>query len=426
MTDLLTIQTRRKNPLTQLWVQLLLALFLGIIVGKIAGPHAAPLKILADLFIRLIRTVLPPIIFCTVSLGIAKMTSLKTAGRVGLKSLIYFEILSTFSLAIGLIVVNIAKPGAGMHIDPSTLSTSGIATYTAAAKNQTPHDFFLNIIPTSLIAPFEGGNMLQIILLAILFGVALSLLSTTQKQPLLQFLDAVTHALFNIVRIVMYLAPLAAFGSMAAIIGQYGAHTLASYSKLMICVYLTCLAFIFGPLALIAYVCRVSLLKFLAYIKDEIAITFGTCSTEAVLPQMMLKLEKVGCEKSLVEMVLPAGYTFNADGTSIYLTMAALFIAQATDRSLTLPDQLLILTILLLTSKGSAGVAGAGFVTLAATLSTTTKIPVAGIVLLLGIESFVNQARAVTNLIGNGVATIAIARWEHAFSDSRAAPILKD
>lgn len=223
----------------------------------------------------------------------------------------------------------------------------------------------------------------------------------------------------------MWLAPLAAFGSMAAIIGQYGSHILVSYGKLMAGVYLTSLAFIFGVLGFISYLCRISLLKFLAYIKDEIAITFGTCSTEAVLPQMMIKMEKIGCEKSLVEMVLPAGYTFNADGTSIYLTMAAIFIAQATDRSLTIGDQLIVLAVLLLTSKGSAGVAGSGFVTLAATLASMNKIPVEGIVLLLGIESFVNQVRAVTNLIGNGVATIAVARWEGDFDDRRAGEILR-
>ncbi|MGA3067762.1 MAG: C4-dicarboxylate transporter DctA [Tepidisphaeraceae bacterium] len=415
--------TRRKNPLGQLWVQLLIGLLLGIAVGCAAGPRAAGLKILADLFIRLIRMVLPPIIFGTVAVGIAKMGNLKTAGRVGLKALIYFEIVSTFALVIGLVVVNVVKPGAGMHVNVATLNTHAIDAYTAAGKKQTAQDFLINIIPTSAVGAFVEGTMLQVILLSVLFGVALSRLGQ-RKQQLIEILDLFVHVLFGVVRIVMYLAPLAAFGSMAAIIGQYGTHTLASYGKLMAGVYLTCIVFIFGVLGIIAASCRVSLWKFLAYIKDEIAVTFGTCSTEAVLPQMMLKMEKLGCEKSLVEMVLPAGYTFNADGTSIYLTMAAIFVAQATDTHLSLGDQLLVLAVLLLTSKGSAGVAGSGFVTLAATLASMDKIPVGGIVLLLGIESFVNQARAVTNLIGNGVATIAVARWENAFDEARARAML--
>jgi aerobic C4-dicarboxylate transport protein len=415
--------TRRKNPFAQLYVQLLIGLLLGVAVGCAWGPRAAGLKVLADVFIKLIRMVLPPIIFGTVAVGIAKMGNLKTAGRVGLKALVYFEIVSTFSLLIGLAVVNVVKPGAGMHVNVATLNTHAIDAYAATGKKQTAQDFLINIIPTSAVGAFVDGSMLQVILLSVLFGVALSRLGR-RKEQLIETLDSIVHVLFGIVRIVMLLAPLAAFGSMAAIIGQYGTHTLASYGKLMAAVYLTCLVFIFGVLGIISAVCGVSLWRFLGYIKDEIVITFGTCSTEAVLPQLMIKMEKLGCEKSLVEMVLPAGYTFNADGTSIYLTMAAIFIAQATDHNLSLGDQLIVLAVLLLTSKGSAGVAGSGFVTLAATLASMDKIPVGGIVLLLGIESFVNQARAVTNLIGNGVATIAIARWEKAFDDPRARAIL--
>jgi aerobic C4-dicarboxylate transport protein len=415
---------KRKNFLSQLWVQLLIGLVLGILVGLIFGKRASGLKILADLFIKLIRMVLAPIIFGTVAIGIAKMGSLKTAGRVGLKALVYFEVVSTFALLIGLLVVNVLKPGAGMHIDAATLRTDAVASYITTGQKLTPGQFLTNIIPTSAVGVFVDGTMLQVIVLAVLFGVALSLMNE-KKNQVIEILDGFVHVFFGIVRIVMWLAPLAAFGSMAAIIGQYGAHTLASYGKLMAGVYLTSLAFIFGVLGLICFFCRVSLWRFLGYIKDEIAITFGTCSTEAVLPQMMIKMEKIGCEKSLVEMVLPAGYTFNADGTSIYLTMAAIFIAQATDHPLSIADQLIVLAVLLLTSKGSAGVAGAGFVTLAATLASMDKIPVGGIVLLLGIESFVNQARAVTNLIGNGVATIAIARWESAFDDHKAVEILR-
>jgi DAACS family dicarboxylate/amino acid:cation (Na+ or H+) symporter/aerobic C4-dicarboxylate transport protein len=390
---------------------LLLAIIVGIFLG-VAFPHfASQLKPLGDLFIRLIRMLLAPIIFGTVVVGIARMGDIRAVGRVGIKALLYFEIVSTSSLLIGLVVVNVVQPGAGMHVDPKLLDTGAIATYTAAAKTHGILEFFLNIVPTSIAAAFVDGNMLQVILLALLFGVALSHVGE-QKRQLIDLLEAILRVLFGIVRIIMRAAPLGAMGAMAYTVGTYGLHTLRSYAQLMACVYVTSLVFIFVVLNGIARYSGFSLWQFLRYIKDELLITFGTCSTEAVLPQMVAKLEALGCEPSLVGLVLPAGYTFNADGTSIYLTIAAIFIAQATGTHLTWGDQALVLTVLMVTSKGSGGVAGAGFVTLAATLASMDKIPVAGLALLLGADSFLNQSRAVTNLIGNGVATLAIARWE--------------
>ena len=409
-----------KRLLSQLYIQLLIAIALGILVGRFFPHFAAALKPLGDIFIKLIKMLLAPIIFCTVAVGIARMRNIKEVGRVGVKALIYFEVVSALALVIGLVVVNLVRPGHGMNIDAATLDSRALAAYTAAAQKQGALDFLMNIIPTSAVGAFTEGNMLQIILFSILFGIALSRLGE-RTMPFVRMMDTFLHGMFGIVRMVMYLAPLAAFGAMAFTIGKYGLHTLAAYGRLMSGVYLTSLVFIVFVLGFIARLCRISLWSLVKYFKDELLITFGTCSTEAVLPQMMAKLETLGCEPTLVGLVLPAGYTFNAAGTSIYLTMAAIFVAQATNTPLTLTDQLLVLGVLLLTSKGSAGVAGAGFVTLAATLSTMGgKIPVAGLVLLLGVDSFLNEARAVTNLIGNGVATVAIARWEGAFDEARA------
>jgi Na+/H+-dicarboxylate symporter len=404
---------RAKNILSRLYVQLLIGIVLGILFGALFPAHVGHLKLLGDLFIKLIRMLLAPIIFATVAVGIAKMGDLKAVGRVGLKALIYFEIVSALALVIGLVVVNVVRPGAAMHVDASALDASRIETYSAAARQRGVLDFLLGIIPNSAVGAFVEGNVLQVILFSVLFGIGLSRLGS-DNQKFVALLETFLAAMFEIVRIVMRLSPLAAFGSIAYTIGTYGVHTLASYAQLIACLYVTCLIFIFGVLSIIARAVGISLWRFLKYIRDEILIVFGTCSTEAVLPQMMTKLENLGCEKTVVGLVLPAGYTFNADGTSIYLTMAAIFVAQATGTALSLHEQLVVLAVLLLTSKGSAGVAGSGFVTLAATLATMDKIPVSGLVLLLGVESFLNIARAVTNLIGNGIATIAIARWEGA------------
>ena len=416
-------RSRLRGILGQLYFQVLLGIVLGAVFGTVF-PHAgAQLKPLADGFLALIRMLLAPIIFGTVVVGIAKMGNIKEVGRVGLKALVYFEVVSTAALVIGLVVVNLVKPGSGMNVDPATIDPRAIASYTSSAKGQTVVDFFLGIIPTSVVDAFAKGNMLQVILFSVLLGVAMARIGPSGKL-LVDVIDRLLEGLFGIVRMVMRLAPLGAFGGMAFTVGKYGLGSLASLGRLMACVYVTSALFVFVVLAFIARLSGLSLLKFLRYIGAEIAVTFGTSSTEAVLPRMMTKLEQLGCERSVVGIVLPAGYTFNADGTSIYLTMAAIFIAQATNTHLTIWDQLVVLGVLLLTSKGSAGVAGAGFVALAATLSSMDKIPVAGLVLLLGVDRFINEARAVTNLIGNGIATVAVGRWEGALDLARARAVL--
>jgi DAACS family dicarboxylate/amino acid:cation (Na+ or H+) symporter/aerobic C4-dicarboxylate transport protein len=414
---------KRTSLFSQLYFQVLLGTLLGIAVGYFNPGLGESLKPLGDGFIKLIKMLLAPIIFGTVVTGIAKMGNLKEVGRVGLKALVYFEIVSTMALAIGLVVVNVLQPGVGMNIDASTLDTKSLATYTTAAKSQDSVSFFMNIIPASFADAFVQGNMLQIILISVLFGLALAQLPDRGKV-IVDVFDSILHGFFGIVRMVMRLAPLAAFGAMAFTVGKYGLGTLSSFGKLIGCVYLTSLVFVFVILGVIARMNRISLWKFLKFIKDEILIVFATASSEAVLPRMMVKLEQLGCAKPVVGMVLPAGYTFNADGSSIYLTMGAIFVAQATNTPLTLRDQLIVLAVCLFTSKGSAGVAGAGFVALAATLASMDKIPVAGLVLLVGIDRFVNEARAVTNLIGNGIATIVVARWEKAFDEKQAAAVL--
>jgi DAACS family dicarboxylate/amino acid:cation (Na+ or H+) symporter/aerobic C4-dicarboxylate transport protein len=406
-----------------LYFQVILGALLGVAIGYWCPALGESLKPLGDGFIKLIKMLLAPIIFGTIVVGIAKMGSLREVGRVGVKALIYFEIVSTLALAIGLVVVNVVKPGAGMNMDAASLDSSAIATYTTAAQQQGAVNFIMNIIPSSVVDAFVQGNMLQIILFSVLFGLALAQLPD-RGNAIVNVIDTVLQGLFGIVRFVMYLAPLAVLGAMAFTIGKYGLGTLGAFGKLIGGVYLTSGLFIVLVLGAICRMTRVPFWKFLNYFKDEILITFATASTEVVLPRMMMKLEKLGCPKPIVGMVLPAGYTFNADGTSIYLTMGALFVAQATNTPLTLGEQLTVLAVCLFTSKGSAGVAGAGFIALAATLASMNKIPVAGLVLLVGIDRFVNSARAVTNLIGNGIATVVIARWEEAFDKERAATVL--
>jgi aerobic C4-dicarboxylate transport protein len=406
----------------QLYFQVIVGALLGILVGFLNPGLGEALKPLGDGFIKLIRMLLAPIIFGTIVVGIAKMGDLKKIGRVGIKALIYFEVVSTLALVIGLVVANVLKPGAGMNVDPNTLDTQSLATYTSA-KPQDVTSFFLDIIPSTFVDAFVKGSMLQVSLVALLAGFALAALAERGKTTVAG-IDHVLQVLFGIVGIVMRLAPIGAFGAMAFTIGKYGVSSLKSLGWLMAGVYFASLFFIVVVLGGIAWLNHVSFWKFLKYIKDEIVIVFATCSTEAVLPRMMIKLENLGCARPVVGLVLPAGYTFNADGTAIYLSLAALFVAQATNTRLSLPDQLLILGVLLFTSKGSAGVAGAGFITLAATLASMNKIPLAGLALLLGVDRFVNAARAVTNLIGNGIATITIARWEKAYDEERASAVL--
>jgi len=404
--------------LRRLYVQVLIGISLGIAFGHFYPSLGTDMKPLGDGFIKLIKMLLAPIIFATIVVGIARMGDLKEVGKVGAKAMLYFEVLSSLALVAGLIVVNVLKPGAGFNVDPATLDTKSISAYTSAAENQHAGavDFIMNVIPKTMVGSFADGNVLQILLCSVLFGAALARIGERAK-PFIDMLEMFLNGMFGIVRMVMVLAPIGAFGAIAFTIGKYGVGSLASYGKLILAVYGTCFLFVVVVLGTVAKICRISLFSYLRFIREELLITFGTASTESVLPQMMKKLERSGCEKTVVGLVLPAGYTFNPDGTAIYLTIATLFVAQAMNIDLSMSQQLVILGVLMLTSKGSAGVAGAGFVTLAATLGSLHVIPVAGLVLLLGVDRFLNEARAITNLIGNGLATIAVAKWEGAFDE---------
>jgi len=407
-----------KKTLIPLWLQVAIGIVLGVLAGAFF-PHAAiTLKPLGDGFIKLIRMTLAPIIFGTVVVGIARMGDLKEAGRVGAKALVYFEVVSTVALLLGLVAANLLQPGRGMNIDAAKLDPSAISTYTASAQHLGVVPFLLNIIPSSAAEPFVSGNMLQVILIGVLFGAALAQFRT-QAAPLVDLLDLLLKGMFNVVKFIMYLAPLAAFGAMAYTVGQYGISSLLQLVQFTGEVWAVSLVFVVCVLGLICRMARFSLFRLLRYIGDEILITAGTASSEAVLAPLMVKLQQLGCAEPVVGMVMPAGYAFNADGTAIYLSMGALFIAQATNTHLSLRDQIVILLVLMLTSKGSAGVAGAGFVTLAATLASLHTIPVAGLVLLLGVERLTNIARAAVNVIGSCVATIVVAKWERAFDASK-------
>jgi aerobic C4-dicarboxylate transport protein len=418
------IISSRFSFLSQLYVQVLIAIVLGGLIGYFWPQVGSSLQPIADGFIKLIKMLLSPIIFGTVVVGIAKMNNLKEVGRIGVKSLIYFEIVSTLALLIGLVVVNVMQPGSGMNIDASRINASSISTYVNASGDQGFVKFLLDIIPTTIVDAFAKGAMLQVILISVLMGVAMVQLGERGK-PLVDMVDILLQGLFRIVAMVMRLAPLGAGAGIAFTIGKYGIGTIFSLGYLMLGVYVTTILFIVVVLGSIAWWSGFPLPQFFRYFKDEIFIVLGTCSTEAVMPQMLAKLERLGCDKTVVGMVLPTGYTFNADGTSIYLAMAAVFVAQATNTDLSIGDQMVLLGVLLLTSKGSAGVAGAGFVTLAATLSSIHTVPVAGLVLLLGVDRFMNEARAVTNLIGNGVATIAVAKWDGAFDQQQAREVMR-
>lgn len=394
-----------------LYVQVLAAITLGVLLGHFQPEWAVTMKPLGDGFIKLIKMIVAPIIFCTVVTGIAGMQDMEKVGRVGIKALLYFEAVSTLALIIGLLVVHLIQPGVGMNVDASTLDTKILSAYTAAAKNQGTVEFLLNIIPTSMVDAFAKGDILQVLLFSLLFGFSLAAMKDT-GQEVVFFISKVSQVLFGIVETIMKLAPIGAFGAMSFTIGKYGVASLAPLAKLMGSFYLTCLLFIFIVLGLIARFAGFSIIRFIVYIKDELFIVLGTSSSESVLPRIMTKLENLGCSKSVVGLVIPTGYSFNLDGTSIYLAMAAVFVAQATNTPLTLTQELTLLAVLLLTSKGAAGVTGSGFITLAATLSVIPTIPVAGIALILGIDRFMSEARALTNLIGNGVATVVAAKWE--------------
>ena len=403
-----------KQPLYKyLYFQVIVAIIIGILLGHFQPTLGASMKPLGDGFIKLIKMIIAPIIFCTVVIGIASMGDVKKVGRVGGKALLYFEVVSTVALTIDLIIMNVFRPGSNMNVDVSSLAPASVANYTkAASSNHGFADFLLNIIPSTVVDAFAKGDILQVLFFSVLFGFALSALGP-QGKKLLTIIEDISQVFFKIINIIMRFAPLGAFGAMAFTIGNYGLKSLGPLAELMGTFYLTCLLFIFVVLGAISKYIGFNILDFITYIKDELLIVLGTSSSESVLPRIMHKLEDLGCSKSVVGLVIPTGYSFNLDGTSIYLTMAALFVAQATNTDLILLQQLTILAVLMLTSKGASGVTGSGFVTLAATLSVVPTIPVAGLALILGIDRFMSEARALTNLIGNGVATLAISKWEN-------------
>jgi aerobic C4-dicarboxylate transport protein len=414
----------RKPLYSHLYAQVLTAIILGILLGYFYPQLGEQMKPFGDAFIKMIKMLIAPIIFCTVVHGIAGMEDLKRVGRVGIKALIYFEVVTTLALIVGLVIVNILQPGAGMNVDAKAIDTKSIQIYTTKAGQQGTVEFFLNIIPATVVGAFAEGEILQVLFFAILFAFALSLLGERGK-PLLNLIDIVSHALFGVVGIIMRVAPLGAFGAMAFTIGKYGVGSLVSLGHLMAAFYITCLIFIFGVLGSIAWLAGFSIWKFIKYIKEELLIVLGTSSSESVLPRMIAKLENLGCKETVVGLVIPTGYSFNLDGTCIYLTMAAIFLAQATNTELTLWHQIGIIAMLLLTSKGAAGVTGSGFIVLAATLFSVGTIPVASIALILGVDRFMSEARALTNLIGNGVATIVVAKWERALDEERMRQLLE-
>jgi aerobic C4-dicarboxylate transport protein len=406
-----------------LYVQVVFAIILGVLLGVFYPAIGTSMKPLGDGFIKLIKMIIAPVIFCTVVAGIAGMQDMKKVGRVGGKALLYFEVVSTFALVIGLIVANVVKPGAGFNVDVAHLDAKSIAQYTEKAQHQSTVDFLLNIIPNTFVDAFAKGDILQVLLIAILFGTALSLLGE-RGRPTTKIIEDFSHAIFGVVNIVMKLAPIGAFGAMAFTIGKYGLGSLVPLAKLMGSFYLTCGLFVVVVLGTIAKLTGFSIFKFISYIKEELLIVLGTSSSESALPALMRKLEKLGCSKSVVGLVVPTGYSFNLDGTNIYMTMAALFVAQATNTELTLVQQLTILAVAMLTSKGASGITGAGFITLAATLAVVPTIPVAGMALILGIDRFMSECRALTNFVGNGVASVVVSKWENELDHERMDAVL--
>ena len=402
----------KKKPFYMtLWGQVLIGVALAIIYGYFAPASAAKMKPLGDGFIRLITMVITLIIFCTVVTGIAGMENLKKVGRIGGKALLYFEIVSTVALLTGMAVGNLTHPGSGFNVNPASLDPKSVADYAGAAKQQSVVDFLMNIIPTTTVDAFAKGNILQVLLVAILFGFALSMVGPKCK-PVVELFDALTHAVFGVINILMKLAPIGAFGAMAFTVGRYGIASLKQLGELIGIFYITSTLFVLVVFGLIGWLSGFNIIKFLAYIKEEIVLVLATSSSDPALPTLMLKMEKLGCSKSLVGLVVPTGYTFNTDGSSLYMTMAALFVAQATNIHLTVGQQLTIFAVAVLTSKGASGVTGAAFIALVATLMVIPTIPVAGMGLLIGIDRFMSMSRAVVNMIGNGVATLVVARWE--------------
>jgi len=392
-----------------LYLQVITAIIIGVIVGQFFPQTGAAMKPFGDGFIRLIKMIIAPIIFCTVVVGIAGMEDMKKVGKTGGLALLYFEIVSTLALIIGLIIINVLHPGVGMHVNVGALDTSGVTALTGTGKMQTTTQFFMDIIPNTMVDAFAKGEILQVLLIAIMFGFALHR-AGGRGTLVYDLIEKLSHVLFSIVGIIMKVAPIGAFGAMAFTIGKYGIGSLFSLGKLMGTFYLTCLLFIFIVLGTISKLSGFSIWKFIKYIKEELLIVLGTSSSESALPGLMNKLEKLGVKKSVVGLVVPTGYSFNLDGTAIYLSMVAVFIAQATDTPMTLLQQITLLMVLLLTSKGAAGVTGSGFIVLAATLSAVGHVPVEGLALVLGIDRFMSEARALTNIIGNGVAAVVVGK----------------
>ncbi|HZH79521.1 MAG TPA: dicarboxylate/amino acid:cation symporter [Archangium sp.] len=413
----------RLGWLKNLYVQVLVAVVFGAVLGHL-WPHAGEsLKPLGDGFIKLIKMMVGPVVFTTVVTGIAKMGDLKRVGRVGLKAFLYFEVVTTGALVLGLVVGNLFQPGVGLDVDVSRLDAKAIESYTSAGKSMSTVDFLFNIIPSSLVDPFVKGDILQVLLISLLTAIALAKMGKA-GESILHGIDAVGHLLFGMVGLIMRVAPLGAMGAIAFTVGKYGVGTLVGLGRLMSAFYVTAFLFVVLVLGPILRWTGVSLLPFLRYLRDELLLVLGTSSSESALPQLMVKLEALGCPKSVVGFVVPMGYSFNLDGTSIYLTLASLFVAQATGTHLSLGQELALLAVLLLTSKGAATVTGGGFITLAATLSATGTIPVAGMVLLLGVDRFMSEARALTNLVGNAVATLVVSKWEGSLDTERAREVL--
>jgi aerobic C4-dicarboxylate transport protein len=402
----------KKKPFyTSLSFQVLAAIAIAIALGYLRPLQAIAMKPLGDAFIRLITMIISVIIFCTVVTGIAGMESVKKVGRVGGKALLYFELVSTLALIIGLVVGNVLKPGAGFHVNPASLDAKAVAEYAGPAKAQSVTEFLMHIIPNTMVDAFAKGDILQVVLVALLFGFALSAVGPRGK-PLVDLFDALAQTVFGIVNILMKFAPIGAFGAMAFTVGKYGITALGPLAKLIVTFYATCIFFVLVILGLIARLAGFSILKFLRYIKEEMLLVLAISSSEPAIPTLMAKLEKLGCSKSLVGLVVPTGYTFNTDGTSIYMTLAALFVAQATNTPLTLMQQLTIFGVAVLSSKGASGVQGASFIALVATLTVIPAIPVAGMALILGIDRFMSMFRALINMVANGVATVVVSRWE--------------
>jgi aerobic C4-dicarboxylate transport protein len=403
---------RPQRCYASLWVQVSVAIVIAVIFGYLSPVHAVAMKPLGDAFIRMITMIITVMIFCTVVTGIAGMQDLRKVGRVGGKALLYFEIISTLALAVGFVVGNVVHPGSGFNVDASTLDARAVADYAGQAKAQTVTDFLMHIIPTTMVDAFAKGDILEVVFVSILFGFAMSAAGAHAK-PLISLLESLTKVVFRMVNIVMRFAPIGAFGAMAFTIGKYGLASLGPLFRLIASFYLTSILFVFIVFGGVAWLAVFSLVKFLLRIKEEILLVLATSSSETAIPTLMEKLEALGCSRSLVGLVVPTGYTFNTDGSSLYMTLAALFVAQATNTHLTLLQQLTIFSVAVLTSKGASGVQGASFIALVGTLSVIPTIPVAGMALILGIDRFMSMFRALVNMIGNGVATLVVARWEN-------------